>query len=284
MAINQPPAVSSAAADCLARLADEALAEQLFTLWNSYTTTTRRVLTTAALRSHVTTGALLAALEAGTIVPLELDPAVHNLLTRLPDELLRERAAKVLAAAIPADRQRVLDEYADALALTADRDHGGRLVAQHCLTCHQIQGRGHRVGPDLSGIGSQPKEQLLVSLLDPSRQVSPDFLAYTLVTTDGQIFSGLVANDTPGSITLKRAEAADEIIPRAGIELLKASGKSLMPDGFEQKLSPQDIADILEFLRGPTRRCSWPPTRRPALTPDAGCHCWLAQQCTNDVP
>ena len=92
---------------------------------------------------------------------------------------------------------------------------------------------------------------MIVSLLDPSRQVSPDYLAYTLVTGDGQIFSGLVAGETPHSVTLRRAEAADEIVSRDNIEMLKASGKSLMPDGFEQKLSPQDVADVLEFLRRP---------------------------------
>ena len=77
------------------------------------------------------------------------------------------------------------------------------LVTQHCLNCHQIQGRGQRVGPDLSSL-SQPKEQLLVSLLDPSRQVSPDYLAYTLVTVDGQIFTGMVAGETANTVTLPR--------------------------------------------------------------------------------
>ena len=84
------------------------------------------------------------------------------------------------------------------------------------------------------------------------------------MTTDGQILSGLVANETPGSVTLRRAEAADEIIPREGIELLKASGKSLMPDGFEQKLSPQDVADVLEFLRRPDASLLVPPDAPPA--------------------
>ena len=204
------------------------------------------------LRSPVTTEALLAAIEAGTIVPLELDAAVRDLLVR------SARRSAPRAGRQNAGRGRSRRPAAGARCnmparshLAADRAHGGRLVAQHCLACHQIQGRGRRLGPDLSGVGSQPKEQLLVSLLDPSRQVSPDYLAYTLVTTDGQILSGLVANETPGSVTLRRAEAADEIVPRASIELLKASGKSLMPDGFEQKLSPQDVADMLEFLRQP---------------------------------
>ncbi len=87
--------------------------------------------------------------------------------------------------------------------------------------------------------------------MDPSRQVSPDFLAYTLITGDGQVLSGLLAGETAGSVTLRRAEGSDEIVPRSNIELLKAAGKSLMPDGFEQKLSVPDVADMLDFLSHP---------------------------------
>ena len=114
LAVDQPPAVSSVPADCLTRLAKAPLAAELFAQWNSYATATRRSLASAALRSPVTTEALLAALEAGTITALELDPALRDLLTRLPNETLRERATKLLASAVPADRQRVLDEFAGA--------------------------------------------------------------------------------------------------------------------------------------------------------------------------
>jgi putative heme-binding domain-containing protein len=141
------------------------------------------------------------------------------------------------------------------------------LVAQHCLTCHQILGKGRRIGPDLSGIGSHPKEQLLVSLLDPSRQVSPDFLAYTLITQNGEVLSGLLAGETASSVTLRRAEGNDEIVPRSNIESLKAAGKSLMPDGFEQKLSVQDVADVLDFLGHPDASLLIAP---PASAADAG--------------
>jgi putative membrane-bound dehydrogenase-like protein len=251
LATDQPPEISHTAADCLARLADAELAEKLFAARLDYTAATRRALESAALRSPVTTAALVAALEGGTILPLELDAAVRDLLLALPDEALRERANKILAAVVPADRQLVLEEYAAALTLPADRQHGGALVAQHCLVCHQIQGRGRRIGPDLSGIGSHPKEQMLVSLLDPSRQVSPDFLAYTLVTGDGEVLTGLLVSETPGSVTLRRTDASEEIVPRSNIEVLKAAGKSIMPDGFEQKLTLQDVADLLEFLSHP---------------------------------
>jgi len=107
------------------------------------------------------------------------------------------------------------------------------------------------VGPDLSGIGARAKEVVLVDLLDPSRQVSPDFVAYTLITRDGQVLSGLLASETAGGITLRRAEGAQDFVPRAQIEELRSSGQSLMPAGLEQNLSEENISDLLAFLARP---------------------------------
>ncbi len=126
LAVDQLPVISAAAADCLARLAEAKLAEQLFAGWTSYSAATRRALAAAALRSPPATEALLAAIEAGSILPLELEAGVRDVLVQLPDAALKERAAKVLAEAIPADRQKVLADYAAALTLSADRRRGGR--------------------------------------------------------------------------------------------------------------------------------------------------------------
>jgi len=107
------------------------------------------------------------------------------------------------------------------------------------------------VGPDLSGVASRPPETLLIDLLDPSRQVAPDFAAYEVVLIDGEIISGLFASETETRITIRRAGTADENIPRSRIQSLRSTGKSLMPDGLEAGFSVQDVADLLKFLQSP---------------------------------
>ena len=124
----------------------------------------------------------------------------------------------------------------------------------HCLTCHVVFGLGRQAGPDLSGIGGRAKENLLSDVLDPSRQVAPDYLSYTLVTRDGRALTGILVSDTAEAVTLRSGEGADDTLLRGEIEELQASGKSLMPEGFEQRLSVQDVADVLEFLAHPERR------------------------------
>ena len=113
---------------------------------------------------------------------------------------------------------------------------------------------GRRVGPDLSGIASRPEDALLVDILDPSRQVSPDFINYTLTTTDGKLVTGFIASETAASVTLRRAAEPDDTVLRSQIKEIRAEGKSLMPEGLEQGITAQDLADLLSFLRKPEGR------------------------------
>lgn len=110
---------------------------------------------------------------------------------------------------------------------------------------------GGQVGPDLSGFASRPKDAMPTDILDPSRQVSPDFINYTLTTRDGQQLTGFIASETGGSVTLRRANEPDDTMMRSQIKELRAEGKSLMPEGLEQGLAAQDMADLLSFLQKP---------------------------------
>jgi putative heme-binding domain-containing protein len=114
-----------------------------------------------------------------------------------------------------------------------------------------MQGEGARVGPDLSGIATQSRETMVMNILDPSRQVLPDFVSYTATTADGETLTGLIVAESATGVTLRRPNVPDATVQRSQIKELKADGKSLMPDGLEQGLSVQDMADLLSFLRQP---------------------------------
>ncbi len=160
------------------------------------------------------------------------------------------RPPPVLAAPAP-DRQRVVEQFTPALKLAGDRTRGAVTFEKLCLACHYLQGHGQRVGPDLSGVATRPVDALLLDLLDPSRQVAPDFAAYEVVLKNGEVVTGLFASETETRITIRRAGAPDENIPRSQIQSLRPTGKSLMPDGLEAGLSTAQIADLLAFLQHP---------------------------------
>jgi putative membrane-bound dehydrogenase-like protein len=246
--------LQSAAAGALAH-ADAATANEMFKSWHAMTTTTRRALVSSALRSITTTAALVTAMEAGAILPRELEPGARDGLLAVRDSALQARITPLVkAAAAGQNRQEVVATFERLLNHGGDRARGAAVFEKQCLACHSVQGRGQRVGPDLSGIGARPRETLLVDLFDPSRQVAGDYLAYTLVTRQGQVLTGLIVSETAGSVTLRRAEGAQDVVLRAQIEELRGTGKSLMPEGLEQNLSEADVADLLAFLAAPDAR------------------------------
>lgn len=246
---EQSAEVQAAAAQALAILADTGLAAQALQPWNRYTIATRKEIIASLLRNSLLVPQLVEALEREKIAVAEIGPVARESLLRLPDTELRKRAAKLLSHDVAGNRQAVVRKYRAALALKGDSRRGETLFNKHCQNCHQMRGRGRRVGPDLSGVASRPDEALLVDILDPSRDVSPDYLAYMLVSRRGQVTEGLLAAETTTSLTIRRAEAIEETFSRKEIEEFRATRKSLMPEGMEQVLNLQDMADLLRFLR-----------------------------------
>ena len=91
---------------------------------------------------------------------------------------------------------------------------------------------------------------LLTSILNPSYAIEPHYVHYVVTTKDGEIHDGVIANETPGSITLRGGtENGDETILRTNIAEIRASSVSLMPEGLEKSMNRQDIADVIAYLR-----------------------------------
>ncbi|MDZ4818132.1 MAG: c-type cytochrome, partial [Planctomycetota bacterium] len=141
--------------------------------------------------------------------------------------------------------------YEAAITQQGDATKGALLFSQNCIVCHQMRGTGAQVGPELSGIASRPKGTLLVDILNPSKEVSPDFHNYVAITQQGQVFTGLLVADTEHSIRLRRQAGAEDTILRKDLDELRRNGQSVMPEGFEEKLAVQDMANLLEFLQHP---------------------------------
>ena len=127
---------------------------------------------------------------------------------------------------------------------------GKAVFKKNCATCHRLEDEGVEVGPDLlSALRNKTREQLLIDLLDPSREVDPRYLNYVVTTKKGETLTGLIAAETASSITLRRGEKAEDTILRGQIDEIQATSKSLMPEGLEMQLSKQNLADLIADLR-----------------------------------
>jgi putative heme-binding domain-containing protein len=249
LAVNQPVAIQGAAARAVARAGRSSLANKALDRWNDLALSTRRELLAALAGAPLLAESLIEALEQQKIAPSELDASTRDALNRLSSPTLRSRASSILARFAPPQRSAALVRFQDALKLEGEMRRGAAVFDKYCQTCHQHQGRGHKVGPDLSGIAGRAPEALLVDILDPNREVAPDFVTLTVATRRGQVLSGLLAEESATALKLRHADAIEETVLRSEIDQIRFTAQSLMPEGLEQNLSLRDMADLIAFLR-----------------------------------
>ncbi len=243
--------VESAAVAAVAELNDPILARGAFASWTRRSRSVRQQVVGSAARSPAIAAALLEALDQGEVARIEVDASTRQSLLKAHDAGLRQRAEAWFGNPAVTDRAEVLRQFLPCLQLEGDRGRGAIIFARTCLMCHAMQGRGNAVGPNIYSVASQPKETLLASILDPSRQVTPDYLSYAVTTADGETLTGLIVSESATTVTLRRQNVPDATLQRNRIKEINAEGKSLMPDGLEEGLTPQDIADLLTFVRQP---------------------------------
>lgn len=243
------PALQAAAVEALFRIPTADSADALMENWASFGPATRSLALDALVRRNDWIPKLLGGLEQGLIQPTQLDAARRDQLLHHPNSDLAARAATLLEN-VSADRRAVIAEYQDVLNLAGDRLRGKELFVKHCAVCHRLDETGHAVGPDLASYAYKPPQALLIAVLDPNQAIDNRFISYAVATTDGRIFTGVLANESGGSITLAMQEGKNAVILRSEIEELHATGKSLMPEGFERDVSRQDLADLFAYIQG----------------------------------
>ena len=105
------------------------------------------------------------------------------------------------------------------------------------------------MGPDSTGLRNQPADALLLHLVVPNREVYPGYTLYQVETKDGALHAGILEGESPGSVTLVLPLGLRKTIPRSKLKSLRALPVSLMPNGLEQTMSPQELANLIALIR-----------------------------------
>ncbi len=148
-------------------------------------------------------------------------------------------------------------EVLDAMK-SADSERGRELFLHPhgpgCFKCHQMEGRGNVLAPDLSDIGSRAKtpQVLIESIIKPSAVITEGFAQQQVVTTDGKVFSGAVLEETGRSLKLVSSEGKLTTILKAEIEERIGTKISPMPAGFGKMMTAQQVADLTAWLMAQT--------------------------------
>ncbi len=148
-----------------------------------------------------------------------------------------------------ADRAKVVASYASASTLTGDAQRGHAFFTQQCAICHRLKNEGKEVGPDLGMVTDKPDDWLLTAIFDPNAAVEPRFQTLLVKLKNGTELNGIVTGETANNLTLRLPGGAEFPVLRADITDEKPTGRSLMPEGLETVLKPQDVADVIAWLR-----------------------------------
>jgi putative membrane-bound dehydrogenase-like protein len=147
------------------------------------------------------------------------------------------------------DRAKVVASYASVADLKGNASHGHELFVTNCSICHRMKNEGHEVGPDLGQVGDKPVDWLLTAIFDPSAAVEARYYMHALKLKSGAELSGIIAAETANNIVVRLPGGTDLPVLRADIASEQATTKSLMPEGLESVLKPQDVADVIAYLR-----------------------------------
>ena len=197
---------------------------------------------------------LLAAAEAGR-VPARLlqDRALADRLGASPARDAKVRLAALVKNLPPADAQlqKLIEaKRAEFKPQQASATRGAEVFTKACAVCHQLDGKGALVGPQLDGIGGRGLERLLEDILDPNRNVDKAFRTTVFVLKDGETVSGLQRREEGGAFIYALANGQEARVAKADVKERRETETSLMPTNFAEALAPAELNDLLAFLLG----------------------------------
>lgn len=192
---------------------------------------------------------------------VELSAAERTRLKKLPQDEpeLKELTSRLLdPTAVPAGLPPIEDGAAWQALLDkqgkGDPAAGERIFFHPqtavCYRCHQMEGRGGKVGPDLTATThALSRKRLIESILRPSQEIAPQFVTWTIVTHDGRTLTGvLVSEAVDGAQTYADAEGKSFTLRPLEIESREQAPKSIMPDGLQARLTLRELRDLLAYL------------------------------------
>ncbi|WP_419189903.1 c-type cytochrome [Stieleria marina] len=181
------------------------------------------------------------------------DIPVH--VARSLSEMLGDKFVKVYGEIRPVadDRAMLLKKYKAMLTpkaiVAADAGRGRVIFDKTCAACHKLYGNGGEVGPDLTGSNRANLDYILLNSIDPSYDVPDAYKMVQILTSEGRVINGVLAEEDNVKIVLKTAEQPRVVIAKADIETRRVSKKSMMPDGQLDQLKPNQVVDLIKYLR-----------------------------------
>lgn len=217
--------------------------------WNDFSPR-GKVRALAAMTGSERVPILLEAIEAKKIPASAVDGATVDRLRNHDDAEIRELADKVFPATTDG-RLEVLEKYSPALELKGDAGTGREIYSARCMICHRSGELGFAYGPDVASFRASGKQSILSNLIDPAREIQPQFAIQEITLKNGARMVGRITDQGEDQIQLLLPAGVEQSIGRETVVKIQVLPNSPMPEGLESGLSVQQMADLLEFLTRP---------------------------------
>ncbi len=246
---RSPHSIQIASVDALTAFPDQEVATILLEHYSSFTPAIRTLVVQKLLRRSSWLNLLFDAMLEGKVSTSQVSLVRQTIYLKSSNQQIREKAEKLFKRSRPSERKEVVERYIKAVKTLGDVSNGEAVFKKNCANCHQAGKLGVEVGPHLSTVKSRSIPELIVNILDPNREISPNFFTYVIATETGLVHTGIVASETSTNLTLRAAEKKETIIFRSDIDTIQNANQSLMPVGLEKEITPQQMADLIAFIK-----------------------------------
>jgi putative heme-binding domain-containing protein len=254
---HEPEAVQLAAVKALGRIgrdapaASEAIGRIHLARWAALTPEGPSQAADVLIDDPARARLLVEALAKGAVQPWSLGFWQKQDLVLYKDPAIRDAARAVLEEN-PQQRVETVRRFAAALDLTGDAARGQAVFARACAACHRLgETPGGDLGPDLATVRHRPPLSLLADILVPSRSIAQHYETYVVERRGTATAAGLLGAETPTTITLRQGGGRTVVIRRSEIRTMAVSPLSTMPADLDKAISPEEMADLLTFIRRP---------------------------------
>lgn len=219
--------------------------EMILAHWNQWTPELKREALDVLLQRPENARRLLHSVQEDVVPTSVFTATQKQFLKQHPQGAIRGLASSIWPGeqeATPGKLDRILERKGDPAA-------GMEIFNARCASCHRLGESGVSLGPDMQSALASGPAALLASILHPNREVAPQYLNYQVETHDGKVLSGIIVQSTDRHITLRQAGGAEHVLERDRVRSLRSLDQSLMPEGLEEGLSVQDLADLIAALQ-----------------------------------
>ena len=181
-------------------------------------------------------------------IQLDLVPAdVAQQLREHKDASVKKLASEVFPKM--ETREEVIARFQPALNMKGDPAKGRAAFMKACFTCHQTHdGQGFVLGPPIATFKTAGADSILGNVLDPNKEVAPQYQAFNFTLHSGESFLGLIQTEDATNVTLRLPGGLEKSFARKDVKSMQGIGKSLMPEGLEAALTVEEMADLLAYL------------------------------------